>query len=58
MVKGIKPPNREALRLYREILRTTRAFYWPNDKGEPWNVVLRRSARDEFEQAREEPVSV
>ncbi|TFJ80387.1 hypothetical protein NSK_008294 [Nannochloropsis salina CCMP1776] len=47
-------PNREALRLYREILRTARRFYWPNDEGEPWREVLRREARKEFEQARAE----
>ena len=50
----IRRPNIEALRLYREILRRTRSFYWPNDKGEPWNKVLQESARKEFEQARHE----
>ena len=48
-------PNIEALRLYRDILRRSRSFYWPNDKGEPWNKVLQESARKEFEQARDEP---
>lgn len=34
---ALRPPsNREALRLYREILRTCKAFYWNNEKGEPW----------------------
>ena len=47
-------PNIEALRLYRDILRRSRSFYWPNDKGEPWNKVLQESARKEFEQARHE----
>jgi hypothetical protein len=28
--------NPEALRLYREILKTAKKFYWPNDDGEPW----------------------
>lgn len=28
--------RREVLRLYREILRTTRQFQWPNDQGEQW----------------------
>mmetsp|Transcript_10016 Transcript_10016/g.11496 ORF Transcript_10016/g.11496 Transcript_10016/m.11496 type:complete len:103 (-) Transcript_10016:590-898(-) len=46
--------KREVLRLYREILRTANAFYWPNDEGEPWSAVLKRSARKEFEQARHE----
>lgn len=30
------PVNREALRLYREVLRTARAFFWNNEHGEPW----------------------
>ena len=47
-------PNIEALRLYRDILRRSRSFYWPNDKGEPWNKVLQESARKEFEQAAQE----
>jgi hypothetical protein len=28
--------NPEALRLYREILKTAKKFYWPNEDGEPW----------------------
>ena len=35
--------------LYREILKVTKAFYWTNEKGIPWCVVLRESARKEFE---------
>lgn len=46
--------RREVLGLYRDILRTARAFYWPNDDGEPWSTVLQRSARKEFEEARHE----
>mmetsp|Transcript_15792 Transcript_15792/g.25791 ORF Transcript_15792/g.25791 Transcript_15792/m.25791 type:complete len:97 (-) Transcript_15792:680-970(-) len=49
-----KAPNREAIRLYREILKTANCFYWPNDDGEQWSVVLKRSARKEFEEARHE----
>jgi hypothetical protein len=33
---------------------TAKCFYWPNDKGEQWSVVLRRNARKEFEEARHE----
>ena len=51
-------PNREALSLYREILRHCRRFHWCNDKGEPWNKLLKDSARKEFEQARDEPVGL
>jgi hypothetical protein len=40
-----------------EILRTCNRFYWPSDKGEPWRNVLKKAARKEFEQAREERVS-
>lgn len=48
------PTNREAVHLYREILRTSRAFYWPNENGEQWSQVLATSARKEFEEARYE----
>lgn len=53
-VPGARGPNREALNLYREILRTASAFTWVNEKGEPWSEVLKRSARQEFEEARHE----
>ncbi|KAG5189880.1 hypothetical protein JKP88DRAFT_176405 [Tribonema minus] len=53
-----RPPNREAIRLYREILRGCKQFHWCNEKGEPWSRVLKESARNEFEQAREERVMV
>ena len=42
-------PNKEALRLYRDILRATRMFTWPDDKGVPWRETLQRNARQEFE---------
>ena len=47
--------RREALRLWRDVVRTSKAFYWarPQD-GQPWSLVLRESARKEFEQARNE----
>lgn len=28
--------RKEVLRLYREILRTSRQFKWPNEQGQPW----------------------
>mmetsp|Transcript_24565 Transcript_24565/g.33637 ORF Transcript_24565/g.33637 Transcript_24565/m.33637 type:complete len:96 (-) Transcript_24565:594-881(-) len=46
--------NREAIHLYREILRTSRRFHWCNEKGEPWNRILKENARKEFEQSRME----
>lgn len=56
-MSGVIPQaNREALRLYRAILRRSRSFYWPNENGEPWCNVLKESARKEFEQSRFETV--
>uniref|UniRef100_A0A0D9Z1S7 Complex 1 LYR protein domain-containing protein n=1 Tax=Oryza glumipatula TaxID=40148 RepID=A0A0D9Z1S7_9ORYZ len=46
--------RREALGLYRDILRVTRLFEWPDDRGVPWREVLRANARREFEEARGE----
>ena len=48
------PPSLPPPFPHLEILRTARRFYWPNDHGESWRDVLRREARKEFEQAREE----
>lgn len=44
--------RREALNLYRDILRASRFFTWPDSNGVLWRDVLRDSARREFEQAR------
>ncbi|KAI3431986.1 uncharacterized protein J3R85_007644 [Psidium guajava] len=44
--------RREALGLYRDILRATRFFPWPDQRGVPWRDVLRENARREFEEAR------
>lgn len=46
--------RREALSLYREIVRITALFDWPNEQGIPWRDILRESARKEFEEARYE----
>lgn len=35
---GLTTSRREALALYREILRTTQLFTWTNEKGVPWYV--------------------
>ncbi|EAR93245.1 complex 1 protein, LYR family protein (macronuclear) [Tetrahymena thermophila SB210] len=43
------PPNKEALKLYREILKFSNYFYWNNTKGENWGEIIRKSARREFE---------
>ena len=52
-MKGLST-NRESLALYRDILRTARAFTWSNEAGLPWGSVLAANARKEFEQARYE----
>jgi hypothetical protein len=44
----------EALSLYREILRTAKHFHWCDEAGAPWNIRLRKQARQEFEASREE----
>ncbi|KAK2974880.1 hypothetical protein RJ640_020795 [Escallonia rubra] len=44
--------RREALSLYRDIIRATRFFMWPDAKGVLWRDVLRENARKEFEEAR------
>lgn len=46
--------RREALSLYRDILRATRYFMWPDSRGVLWRDVLRENARKEFEDARYE----
>lgn len=51
---GVTTSRREALALYREILRTTRLFTWTNEQGVLWRDLLRDSARMEYEQARYE----
>lgn len=44
--------RREALSLYRDIIRATRFFMWPDSRGLLWRDVLRENARKEFEEAR------
>ncbi|KNA22978.1 hypothetical protein SOVF_028940 [Spinacia oleracea] len=44
--------RREALGLYRDILRATRFFMWPDSRGVLWRDILRENARKEFEDAR------
>ena len=46
--------RKEALSLYREILRTTKAFHWCDENGKPWSILLRQEARKEFEQSKDE----
>ncbi|KAF9595822.1 hypothetical protein IFM89_005308 [Coptis chinensis] len=44
--------HREALSLYRDIIRATRFFTWPDSRGVLWRDILRDNARREFEDAR------
>lgn len=44
--------RREALSLYRDILRWSLLFVWKNDRGQSWKDVIRESARKEYEEAR------
>ncbi|CAI9753368.1 unnamed protein product [Fraxinus pennsylvanica] len=44
--------RREALSLYRDIIRATRFFMWLDSRGVLWRDVLRENARKEFEEAR------
>ena len=46
--------NIEVLRCYREVLQMTNRFTWNNEDGEPWQDILRRTARAEFEELRNE----
>eukprot|EP01112_Ceratiomyxa_fruticulosa_P011508 TRINITY_DN3123_c0_g1_i1.p1 TRINITY_DN3123_c0_g1~~TRINITY_DN3123_c0_g1_i1.p1 ORF type:complete len:101 (+),score=18.58 TRINITY_DN3123_c0_g1_i1:269-571(+) len=49
---SVTTPSREALRLYRAILRLSNKFTNVDQNGVPWRETLRRSARTEFEEAR------
>lgn len=44
--------RREALSLYRDIIRATRFFTWVDSRGAIWRDILRENARKEFEAAR------
>ncbi|MED6181234.1 hypothetical protein PIB30_017625 [Stylosanthes scabra] len=50
--KKLISTRREVLSLYRDILRATRFFTWPDSRGILWRDVLRENARKEFEQAK------
>ncbi|KAJ0702206.1 putative complex 1 LYR protein [Helianthus annuus] len=44
--------RREVMGLYRDIIRATRYFMWPDSHGVLWRDILRANARKEFEEAR------
>eukprot|EP00239_Pterosperma_sp_CCMP1384_P007609 CAMPEP_0197844022 /NCGR_PEP_ID=MMETSP1438-20131217/988_1 /TAXON_ID=1461541 /ORGANISM="Pterosperma sp., Strain CCMP1384" /LENGTH=247 /DNA_ID=CAMNT_0043454547 /DNA_START=32 /DNA_END=775 /DNA_ORIENTATION=+ len=51
---NILTTRREALSLFRSVLRASRLFVWRTDQGDIWRDVIRDSARKEFEAARYE----
>jgi Complex 1 protein (LYR family) len=50
--RSLTSTRREVLSLYRDVLRASRFFTWPDARGVPWREVLRENARKEFEEAR------
>mmetsp|Transcript_1223 Transcript_1223/g.2925 ORF Transcript_1223/g.2925 Transcript_1223/m.2925 type:complete len:181 (-) Transcript_1223:437-979(-) len=44
--------KREALSLYRDVIRYSRLFVWRDEHGRQWGQVLRENARREFEASR------
>jgi DNA primase large subunit len=46
--------RREAISLYRDVVRYSRLFVWKDELGRMWRDVIRSSARQEFELARNE----
>ena len=59
MERAEKPiPNREILLTYREVLKMTQRFNWNNEDGEPWQEILRRTSRAEFELMRKDSDSI
>mmetsp|Transcript_22934 Transcript_22934/g.58573 ORF Transcript_22934/g.58573 Transcript_22934/m.58573 type:complete len:158 (+) Transcript_22934:64-537(+) len=50
--RPILTTRREALALYREVLRYSNLFVWKDNQGRVWRDVIRTSTRKEFEDAR------
>merc|ERR1711865_267488 len=46
--------KRDAIRLYRDCLKSIKSFQWNDQNGTPWAGTLKTSVRDEFEAARHE----
>jgi len=46
--------RKEALSLYRAVIRASVFFVWRDDRGRAWRDVIRESARREFEAGRHE----
>jgi len=55
LARSNKPlPSREALLLYRHILKFAQVLNWNHKDGTQWSHIIRTSARAEFEAAKEE----
>ncbi len=48
-----RPPKRESLILYRDVLKLAKKFYWCHKNGKEWSEILVKSARKEFEENRD-----
>lgn len=46
---NLKMPNKELIRLYRDVLKMTQRFTWNNEDGQSWREILSKTARTEFE---------
>eukprot|EP01080_Neovahlkampfia_damariscottae_P008386 gene8386-211_t len=46
--------KREAIKLYREILKTAKMFTWEDERGVKWSELIKMSAREEFESSKQE----
>jgi len=46
--------RKEALSLYRAVIRASVLFVWKDTKGRMWKDVIRESARKEFEEGKHE----
>jgi hypothetical protein len=48
-----RPPKKESLLLYREVVKISKRFYWRHKNGKEWSEILLNSARKEFEENRD-----
>ena len=48
-----RPPKRESLILYRDIIKLAKKFFWRHKNGQEWSDILLKSSRKEFEENRD-----
>jgi hypothetical protein len=51
---AVTSTRREALRLYRDLLKICKRFTWTNNDGILWSKVLKESVQTEFRQSKYE----